>query len=276
MISSSAVKGTPTSYVKKTVVSGFTAGATTGQALRADRNGKIYIGGYGGSTSYGIYNARTNVVSAGLTLTSGNFDGMGWDVDSNGVLYYQNTRAVYAIGGSYGNTASNIFTASNSLYSRSLGVTPSGNAIYVQEAGDLKKYSAWSGGTATSNLILTNTYGNGQLYMATDTLANVYFGGPSSSGANGVVKVTPGGSSSAYSSNTYANTGGNAFDWSTLLGIVATSTGVYQTKPLADTLIASGFTNILGVCIDQSSKVIYVFDYVSGGVGNLVSLSPVF
>ena len=183
--------------------------------------------------------------------------------------------AVYAVGGAYGSTPSNIITAiPGTIYNKSFSVNPAGTTITVQSDGNLSSYSAWSGGSATSNLLMTDAYGSGRVVSSMDSAGNVYIGGRRDiATANAVLKVTSAATSSSFSSNTYGNNGSIAFDKSSGDAIIATATSVHRVNTTKDIQITNVFSNIQGVGIDPVSKIVYLLE-VSGALPGIYRVAP--
>lgn len=274
MLSSSSVKAYATSVTSTRVVT-VTSAAGGGQAIRTDGLGNIYFIGNNPS-NYSVYNTQTGSTVAGL-VASVDFNAASWDVDATGVVYYMIGSAVYAVGGAYGSTPSNIITAiPGTIYTKSFSVNPAGTTITVQSDGNLSSYSAWSGGSATSNLLMTNAYGSGRVVSSMDSAGNVYIGGRRDiATANAVLKVTSAATSSSFSSNTYGNNGSIAFDKSSGDAIIATATSVHRVNTTKDIQITNGFSNIQGVGIDPVSKIVYLLE-VSGALPGIYRVAPVY
>lgn len=274
MLSSSSTKAYTVSMTSSRIITLTSTNSGNGQSIRADGLGNIYFIGNTPS-NYTVYNTRTGSSTTGL-VASVDFNNTSWDVDASGVVYYMVGLALYAVGGAYGSTPSNIITAlsGTTVYTKTLSVNPAGTTITIQVDGNLSSYTAWSGGSATSNLLLASAYGTGRISSSMDSAGNVYIAGrPDIAASNAVLKVTSAGASSSFSSNAYGNCGSIAFDKSSGDAIIATVTSVYRVKPTKDVQIASGFSNIQGVSIDPVSKIMYVLE-CGGGAPGIYRLAP--
>ena len=284
MLSSSLVKAQVRSRSSQTIASIGNVSVNfvvSTNRLHMDAQGNFYFRGSNGSenTIY-KYTASTGAITSVYTLSSV----VNWGVDSAGVVYFNygpgGDNNVYAVGGSYGASPVVIFTSPWTVGGLCFAVKKDGTAIYLTEISNgssqnLVKYSAWSGGTATSNLINTgfsSLTGSPRPNYA-DTFGNVYAGCPSPEGPFPLVKCTPGGTVTSLSTS-YIATAGLAFDESSKYLYVPQSNVLYEVDSVSGnaTGVTFSVSSLGGVATTASSRSIYV---LSGGTSaSIIALAP--
>ena len=279
MLSSALVKAQIRSRSSQTIASvGSLTPSSNWNNLRMDSYGNFYFISGSGTSIY-KYTASTSTSASFVTPESV----VNWDVDSAGVVYFNNgggSGDVYAIGGSYGASPVVIFTANWPVLSWAFSVRKDGTAICLTENSNgssynLVRYSAWSGGTATSNLISTG-YGTRQGYTRsayTDTFGNVYSASPSPSGPYSLVKSTASGTVTTLGAS-YVAAYGFAFDESSKYLYVPRSNVLYEVDSVSGSATGVTFSvpSLIGVATTPASRSIYV---LSGGASaSIIALAP--
>jgi hypothetical protein len=269
MLCSTTTKPSPVTVTATRIVTTLANGSiANGQAVRADGLGNIYYAGDAASSpsNYSIYNTVTGSLTSGLA-TAVNFNDISWDVDAAGRVYTVNSGAISRL--DYGQFTSVTGTA----YTKSFCVKPDGTTCYLEVNGDLTVYNGVPS-SVTSNVLLSNAYGSGQVVSCADSYGNVYIGGRADIATPlYTLKVTDGGVSSSFSSNTYANNTAISVDRSSGNVVIATPNAVYRVSPTKDVLLASGFTRIQGLAVDPVSKICYVYE-TGGAVPGIYKLTP--
>ena len=151
-----------------------------------DGNELLYVIPANGSTTgfftvNPITGVTTKYAAGGIVVTS-------LVVTFSGVVFMTTSAGVvYATGGSYGSFSgsTNLFTVANGVWAGALAVDDAGLNMYIVEntGGNLCKFNAWSGGTATRTVLSSDNLINypyrynslvldqltGNLYLSCDT-----------------------------------------------------------------------------------------------------------